>query len=61
MVPVCLARVFIVSLTKSERATDTEAVIVMLTHLCQEYFAQIRVRLTYGLKGETDEVAIIEA
>ena len=60
MVPVCLFRVFIVSLTMSERATDSEAVIVLLAHLCQEYLTQIRVRLTYGLKGEADGVAIIE-
>jgi hypothetical protein len=44
-----VVRVFIVSLTMSERATDTEAVIVLLAQLCQEYFTQIRVRLTYGM------------
>jgi hypothetical protein len=61
MVSVCLVRVFIVSLTMSGRATVSEAVIVLLAHLCQGYVTQIRVRLTYGLKGETDEVATIEA
>jgi hypothetical protein len=61
MVPVCLVRVIIVSLTMYERATDSEVVIVLLAHLCQEYFTQIRVRLTYGLKGEANEMAIIEA
>ena len=61
MVPVCLVRVFIVSLTMSGRATVSEAAIVLLAHLCQEYVTQIRVRLTYDLKGETDEVATIKA
>ena len=48
-------------MSESERATDSVAVIVLLAHLCQEDFTQIRVRLTYGLKGEADEVVIIDA